>query len=1414
MKTNRIIASLLSAILCVNILFPGVKALAVEASNTIYVSSAEDLISLSRKCSLDTWSQGKTIILNNDIDLTGTALTAIPTFGGSFDGQGHTISGLSLTGYGSQQGLFRYVQEGALVKKLTVRGTVTPTGTKTTVGGVAGSNSGTLQNCVFVGTVRGDKYVGGIAGINEAKGLISNCSAQGIVYGEHYAGGIAGENIGTILLSSNTANVNTTAPSNSLSLEDIGDPEEMDTSLPLPSTEDIVDITDLGGIAGISSGIIQSCSNSGKVGYQHVGYNIGGIVGRQSGYINGCTNSGEVYGRKDVGGIAGQIEPYGTWQLSGDSLASLQKELSKLQSLINNTINDSKRYSSTISAQLSKTQGYINDAKAAGDSLVDQTTSWLNDNIGSINDVSARVTQILVALEPIMGSVSTAANNMDTAISQYKTAMQQLSSASDSAKTGMDTLYPALDKLDSALGDTKNAINNISAAISAMKAGLGDSTAVKNALSDMQTGIKALIAAMSGISDAANAMRDAANKLTGSEVWQENISSIEEGATELAAAADDMSTAMQTISDALTALSGDIDENELSAALTSLESALSKLATATEASGSAFSKISSGLQTLAGAYEDNEETRQAWEDIEAGMQTVRDAIGDGTAIDYEKALQGLSAIMNGLTVLSENTDEAAIQEGLSEIYEGVQAFSAAMEAMQAASEDLQDAIDHLQAANSDPEKTAENVEALLQGFADLAAAAQDASAALQKINTALSNLLQSDEVSEFGEALAENLQKISTGVSDAIGALNTINVAAEALSKQIDLDKLGASIGYINAAAGNISGAIVKIQSVISYVQNAWPYFETSADSASEALASAIKATSSLNDASAAIADSIEGMHRLISDLAAQPEIEFKAFDSKYVQTQDQLSEALGNISNSLSGLNSTLTGASAALLSDIQAVSDQMFVVFDLLVDAVENVTNISTDIKDYTEDISTQEAESNSGGKVSESVNHGAVQGDINVGGIAGSMAIEYDFDLEDDHNLTDKISPGAKYLLQAIVSGSENDGRVTAKKNCAGGIVGMMDFGYVTQSKDDGTISSTGGDYVGGIAGKSDGTIRQCYAKSALSGADYVGGIAGYATDLSQCYSLIKVESANEFVGAIAGSTAGTMKGNYFVHNELAGVDGISYAEKAEPISYETLLSVEGLPAFFKTFKLTFVADDQEVGAVTFNYGETIPENRIPKIPQKDGYFGKWDMDNFTNLTFDTTVKAEYEQYITSLASAQTRDNGPSVILVDGLFTNAASLTATETEPTKPFGSKQVLEQWTVSVSNDAQTSYTVRYLAPDRQTSGINIYILQDGTWKKTAYAVKGSYLLFDMQGQEATFIVTYSKNNIVLIILILLAVLTVIFTFLWIRRKHVLIVLRSLHNVFTASLRKLTRQRTGHPHRIPKRKKPERKEEED
>lgn len=143
--------------------------------------------------------RGELVRLEADIDLSGTDFTPIPTFGGTFEGQGHTISGLSITGSGNVRGLFRYIQPSGVVRDLSVEGRVDPSDRKNTLGGIAGSNRGLLAGCTFHGTVRGADSIGGLVGINESSGQIVNCTFSGAVTGEHYAGGIAGQNYGAVI---------------------------------------------------------------------------------------------------------------------------------------------------------------------------------------------------------------------------------------------------------------------------------------------------------------------------------------------------------------------------------------------------------------------------------------------------------------------------------------------------------------------------------------------------------------------------------------------------------------------------------------------------------------------------------------------------------------------------------------------------------------------------------------------------------------------------------------------------------------------------------------------------------------------------------------------------------------------------------------------------------------------------------------------------------------------------------------------------------------------------------------------------------------------------------------------------------------------------------------------------------------
>ena len=64
-----------------------------------------------------------------------------------------------------------------------VKGRIKPGGTRASVGGIAGSNAGTIENCAFDGVVSGTSQIGGIAGVNTVKGSINGCAVSGTVYG-------------------------------------------------------------------------------------------------------------------------------------------------------------------------------------------------------------------------------------------------------------------------------------------------------------------------------------------------------------------------------------------------------------------------------------------------------------------------------------------------------------------------------------------------------------------------------------------------------------------------------------------------------------------------------------------------------------------------------------------------------------------------------------------------------------------------------------------------------------------------------------------------------------------------------------------------------------------------------------------------------------------------------------------------------------------------------------------------------------------------------------------------------------------------------------------------------------------------------------------------------------------------------
>ena len=182
----------------------------IEGNGSYTVTSADGLMNVAELV-----NGGKTdinITLDKNIDLTGKDWTPIGTsfdnsYTGTFDGGGHTITGLTVTTNDQFVGLFGYLNRAGTVKNVVMEGIqITSNHMFGNTGGVAGFSWGTIENCSVSGSVSGTKCVGGVVGAQKA-GSITGCSSSATVKGTVDVGGVAGEKWGSMTACYATGNV-------------------------------------------------------------------------------------------------------------------------------------------------------------------------------------------------------------------------------------------------------------------------------------------------------------------------------------------------------------------------------------------------------------------------------------------------------------------------------------------------------------------------------------------------------------------------------------------------------------------------------------------------------------------------------------------------------------------------------------------------------------------------------------------------------------------------------------------------------------------------------------------------------------------------------------------------------------------------------------------------------------------------------------------------------------------------------------------------------------------------------------------------------------------------------------------------------------------------------------------------------
>ena len=1122
------------AILLIFALLLSLAAPVGAAGSRITIRTPEDLVELSRRCSLDSWSRGKTVVLSADLDLSDVEFSSIPTFGGTFDGQGYTISGLTITGSGNVRGLFRYLQSGGVVQNVSLEVTIEPTDLQDSLGGLVGNNRGSVRNCTVTGSIQGETNIGGIIGVNESSGKIINSTFSGSVTGEHYVGGIAGQNLGSILQCVNQGKINTVAVEGEADLEDLD-------SRPLNSTENLPACTDIGGITGFSTGVLQSCKNTGPVGYEHVGYNVGGIAGRQSGYLNGCTNQGVILGRKDVGGIAGQLEPEIFLRYGEDLLNQLWSELGTLGDQVDHLLSDLNSTNTSTTAQLQMLSSHAGTAQDAAGELMDAAKDWANGNLSTVNDLSARISWSLQQLEPILETLRPLPEELTDAVDALEEGLDQAEQAGDLASDAGQSLRTALQEALRAADHMNEGLEHIRASQDALKSALGDPNEIKLALEQMAKGIGQLGDGTVAFSEAFEHLRDG---------W---------------AALPDVSS------------------------------------------------------------------------IDAFLQAFEDLSTAGTST------------ANGL----KNIQKAFIR--------------------------LKDTI----TANGDPT-----------------------------------------------EALKTALQELEKA----------------AASFQSGADQLQTAGKHLLSALDTLEDAGIYLDGVVDAFRDAGDAF---------------------NNAFSRLGEGADAFHEMVKTLAEEPSIQFTPIGSDMTARGDALDAALSDLLGSADDLGDLLSQSSDTILGDLSAVSQQLQSITDLL----RQETSLKKSGEgDRIEDISDQvDGRSQRTGCLSDARNEGVVKGDVNVAGIAGSMAIEYDFDPEDDLVEVGDRSLDVRYQTKAVILSCINLGEVTGKKDDAGGIVGRMDLGQVSHCENYGSVSSADGSYVGGIAGASWGSIRDSWARCTLSGDHYVGGIAGYGSTLKNCHTLITLQEGSAYVGTVAGSVdpEGTVTGNTFTQEALGAIDGISYAGQAEPVTFGALCAA-GAPETFAQLELTFRADGKEVAVVPFQYGKGIA--RLPEIPAKKGYSAAWPDLDYSHLTASQTLEAIYTPYTSSLTDGGDLPD----ILVDGSFSAQAKVSHTtkETAWTDSKGESHQGTAYTVTVKDPVldAVSYTVHCRLPEAN-GRYAVWVQTGENWQRQDSEKDGSYLLFPSTEETITFCLVEEGNSLVKYLLTFTVLAAGLFILFWRRRMQ-------------------------------------------
>ncbi|MBQ8982275.1 MAG: hypothetical protein IJ079_01705 [Lachnospiraceae bacterium] len=1532
------------------------------------IKDENDFMAFTENCRLDEWSLNRKVRLDADLNLSGSSyrdFDGISSFSGYFDGNGHTISGVYLSGGTEAVGLFHYLEQEGTITDLNVNINLSSDNSADILGGIVGINSGTIRNCTFTGNVSGSGTTGGIAGYNGNSGAIEECKSAGTIKSSHTVGGIAGENRGVISDSVNSAEINSDSSwfeeddssSNAMSLSGL-----IDTG-----TELILNGTDIGGIAGYSDGIIAGCNNAATVGYLHTGRNIGGIVGRQNGDVINCKNTGSIFGKQDVGGIVGLMEP----ALTFEDAEKLNEEVDALHDDIDTLINDLDAMGDTVHSDLSDLNAHADTASDTASAITTELRDVIETDVDVVNDLSSRMTYVVNHMPEVMDYLDAALYSMETLGKDFTKLQDDMDIES---KMEEETHDPAADQrlvLQSGVGGSLSSDNANPAEGAEVKIKLHPETGYalstllyipyKGESSEVTSQVKE--SSFSFTMPAENVTIQAVYAYVGNYVARSNVGgrieleqstdmvriraipysgymlekvTVEEiNITDSFKDKDGILTAEinKSITGKTVFVEGTFVKEESAHPITvasttggvistdSLSAAAGKMITVTSSAsqnyklnvlkaasedGSVVEVTQSGENTytftmpdqkvlltaeyiyipdtntkvytestvggVVGSvpnitnneyyitmsasagyeisksdivleiYENGNDiptkqlTSSELEEITGGYRytmnltnytapikvmgyfselsvttyTVTTVSSTGGAVTADRSIVSGGDELRLAVVNDQNYILSSLQINGEDISKNVENGTVSYIVPEDISKDLEVTATYVPAiliitstsvgGSADYKNNGEQItvtvvmdsgyslkeplnlresddtdilyqkqyadsyiysftvtDSMKQGqeaYLELEFESMNDKETVEKAKNAIAG--DSAKFSESMSLVSSTTDQIRDLMTDDFGEIRSVEDLSQEELEQLQgfLVDLADALGCAGAYASSIIQSLSTISTITApYLEEAWDALNTDLDQINADYQTMVSSLQGASNEARAIVDYLNSLE----------ELQFRNLSEDFDSNSDKLSEELDTILDIMQRLNNHVDLYSGKIEDDMRVVNDRLNTIFDMILTRMDNIENL-TNGNDILDDHSADEVSEYDSSNITSCMNTGRVNGDINIGGITGCISREAD---ERSESAVPSNKVGTKYIVRAIVSDCNNEGFVKVKTENGGGVAGNVAVGLISHSLSSGIVVSDEGKCLGGIAGYSTGTIRDCGSKTELSGGEYIGGIAGKARSISNSVSMAYIMNSVVRVGAIAAAYLPdedasddmtvyrrSLKKDYvdncYVSSQLYGIDGVSYAGVAEPVTYSELLQKDGIDRSFKTMEILFLdEEDNLVDRIKTNYGTRIEQIEFPQIQTDDDDYYEWEGPDVnvveSNLVYHAVVTAN----VTVLQSVQ-KSNGKPLAFAEGIYTESTVMNVEEVSMMLPG-----------SVSNDAVThmervtitdsslsdsdEIKLRLLNIDGLDNSV-VYVYRDNGWKKMEQTDAGNYIQVTMRGTDETFCIASEPHR--------------------------------------------------------------------